>query len=1165
MADWTTAQQKAIDTRDKNILVSAAAGSGKTAVLSERVVKKIVGSANDAGVSVDKFLIVTFTNLAAQEMKERIEHKLNEELGEIQDNGKTLEHYSYLEKQISLLPKSSISTIHSFCQKTIKQYFNELDIDPNMRIGQDIELKIMQNDIIEEVIEEAFEQGTQSFFRLADTYGSVRGMDALALIVRDIYTFTRSLPNPNKWLDEQVNKLLNPCDDLDWKKILTQEDVVSEAISWLERALVICRLPDGPSNYVDTIESEIRWVEEMGTWPKNKLPQDKQSSKSLREQVQDIRKQVKKLLETQAETEDMFAEANELEKYTIKIGELFAEIVNLMRTFEQKYSEAKKERGLLDYADLEHMMLKLLVDSDGNYTQIAKELSTFYDEIYIDEYQDVNDVQETILSAIAEASGTPRFMVGDMKQSIYRFRLANPQIFSNKYTTYPKDDSENDICINLSENFRSKKVVLDYCNQIFQKLMSEQVGDLEYDEDATLKEGNKYEYNVADSMVATEPEVIVIETNTQTAESEEDEDFLAIELEAKMVAQKIKLIVDGKANPKMVYDKENDDYREVQAKDIVILLRAKSNANLFAEALSNVGLDSHLEGGDSFFDAAEVELMFNYIKIIDNPLQDIPLLSVLRSPIVNLTYEDLAKIRHIKSNCPFYEAFVCYVEQHQDEKLLNFKHELEYFRELSKTTTVEELISRIYKQTGYYRYVGMLDGGETKQANLRLLKKEALRYEENSKSGLFNFVTYLQKVYESEEQINQAKVVANKENVIKKMTIHKSKGLEFPVVFLSHANKQFNQKDTTKTTLVHSRLGFGSKYRDTETYIEYETIPYMAIKRAIKNENISEEMRVLYVALTRAREKLYITGQVKNNENFKAIVDLYNNEMNIDAGLVRKSNNYLDWLVLSGIKNITYMTKADLNKADKAQPQINNKVDDLLGINITTQYGDHKKEIYDKLNYMYVHQCAVGLPQKVSVTKLKNELMPEKEIIPYVPKFALDDTPQGAVRGTIIHGVFEHLDYINITTAGDIKSEIQRLIANEQIVDKSIEVIDISKMVSFANSDVINRMRQAQQKFKEQPFVYTLDSKRVDANCTGEKVLIQGIVDACFIENNEIVLIDYKSDYVDISNKQQSINNIAERYKVQVDLYGEALGDIMGKSVAQKWIYLYSIDEWIMV
>ncbi len=295
----------------------------------------------------------------------------------------------------------------------------------------------------------------------------------------------------------------------------------------------------------------------------------------------------------------------------------------------------------------------------------------------------------------------------------------------------------------------------------------------------------------------------------------------------------------------------------------------------------------------------------------------------------------------------------------------------------------------------------------------------------------------------------------------------------------------------------------------------------MAIKQAIRNENISEEMRVLYVALTRAREKLYITGQVKSNEDFKEHVNLYNNEINIDVGLVRKSNNYLDWIALAGIKNITYMTKADLNGVYQVEPELDNKIDDLLNIDIKKSYGEHKQEIYDKLNYTYAYQCAVGLPQKVSVTKLKNELTPEKEIVQYVPKFALDDTPQGTLRGTIIHSVFEHLDYMNITTASSIKDEIRRLITNEQIVDDAIKVINISKMVSFANSSVINRMRRADYKFKEQPFVYTLNSERVDENCADEKVLIQGIVDACFIENNEIILIDYKSDYVDIDNKQQ--------------------------------------------
>ncbi|MGL6174421.1 MAG: 3'-5' exonuclease, partial [Cellulosilyticaceae bacterium] len=757
------------------------------------------------------------------------------------------------------------------------------------------------------MLEECFErEDNEAFLKLADTYGGIRGMEPLMDMILEIYTFSKSTIFPQEWLEEKAELLCQSYEGLDetpWGSELAKEIIsqIKDLEKLYEEALKLCHKPMGPALYEDILNQDlvqIQAVEEgslseiinsLGKISFGRLPGKKQEcDERLKERVKGYRDIAKDIIKGIKESTIPMQDKT-LMSQTAKVGEVVTDLVALVLAFDRRYAEIKKEKGLVDYNDLEHMCLKLLIrkekDEDGKiivgYTETAKELSAFYKEVYIDEYQDSNMVQETLLGAVAGAKedGPTKFMVGDMKQSIYRFRLANPLIFAQKYDTWHKYIQEGeivenigtpDICIDLSQNFRSRKNILEATNDIFDQIMSKAVGDLVYDEDAKLKVGNHYkDGNTAgiEETLAGAVELHLLETDAVVEEVEEGEDLKAVELEANMVAQLIEDLLQGKGNPKYIFDKEIGDYRRVEPKDIVILLRAKSNAGIFEETLLSKGIDAYAEVNSSFFDALEIQTMISLLQIVDNPMQDIPLLTVLRSPIVGLDLDELVHIRKTNEMGSFYEALRTYIhEENASESLQAFYTQLMDYRELAATITVEELLARLFVDTGYYRYVGILPGGAKKKANLRMLRKYAEDFESINQAGLFNFIQYLEKLKQTNANIEQAKLVGANENLVRIMSIHKSKGLEFPIVFLSETAKKFNNQDIKNTLILHNELGFGPKHLDYENEIIFETMPFLAIKNKIIAENLSEEMRILYVALTRAKEKLVITGTVKNLE-----------------------------------------------------------------------------------------------------------------------------------------------------------------------------------------------------------------------------------------------------------------------------------------------------------
>ncbi len=1261
---WTVAQQAAIDKRGANILVSAAAGSGKTAVLTERVMKRIMGSETEAPIEIDRFLIVTFTSAAAGEMKERITAKLGEQMHKLQVEGnmedpKIIGRINYLERQMALVHKASISTIHSFCLKTIKAYFNRLDIDPNIKVGNQSELEIMKMEILEELLEERFEEEDEDFLALAEVYGSVQGMATLVKLILEVYTFSKSTPFPEIWLKTQVQRLnttYHQVSEMPWADTIKKSiyDQIKDLKIIYKDAIDLCNMPNGPMLYGPTLEGDIEPLQDVDentdlntliTAIKSisfaALSRKKQEcDEEIKEKVKAYRDLAKDVVKD-IQGDLAFVEDPKLMSQLPTVGQLMENLVVLIKEFEERYSEAKQKAGIVDYSDLEHLCMKLLVepvfDEEGNqtgihYTEVAKELGAFYKEVYIDEYQDSNTVQETILGAVAMAnaeSDTTRFMVGDMKQSIYRFRLANPLIFAEKYQKFDKHQLEEtaeetsgviqDVCIDLSQNFRSRNNILQGVNDIFEQVMSPEVGELEYDEYAKLYVGNLYNEGNSDSLpehsLAESIELHILETKEPetTTEGEENglEDLKKVECEALMVASLIDKLLKGEGNPTHIFDKEIGEYRKVEPRDIVILLRAtKEKASIFENALINKGIGAYAEVSDNFFEAIEVQTIISYLQIIDNPLQDIPLLTVLRSPIVGLQLDDLVYIRKTQEEGCFFEALEAYLQREDaKESIKIFRQNLEIYREASAELTIEELIAKLYVETGYYRYVAMLPTGAKKKANLSLLKKYAAQYENTNNGKLFGFLQYVTKLQQTTDGIQEAKLVGESENLVRIMSIHKSKGLEFSVVFLCDTGKKFNNSDIMKNVLLHNELGIAPDYVDTDMYVKYPTIPKMAIKNQIISENISEEMRVLYVALTRPKEKLFITGTVSDIGKAAKKWGMFANRTSkriLPLG-VKKAGSYLNWIGMSlyahsemqavrhlvgDEKSVCFKgdSKWQLTVWDKASLGMENKNQELYqkderelleNWDAQKEYGAYKEEIDRRLSFVYPHEAAVYLPTKLSVSEIKRKAQKnmsemghiEETLIPTlkvaeempVPHFIKNEgTIVGAQRGTLIHSVFEHLDLLQFTTYEAIKEELTRLIGEKQLQEEVMQVVSIKRLVEMANSDVVERMRKAKHVWKEKQFIYLAQAHDIDKEYPeDEEILIQGIVDTFFLEEDGAVIIDYKTDYVDLENIEESIHKIREHYIKQLDLYEEALGKITGIPVKEKIIYLYNINKWI--
>lgn len=1211
---WTNEQLQAIQEKDSNILVAAAAGSGKTAVLVERIIHKII----DEQMDIDKILVVTFTNAAASEMRERILEAIYKKLEENPEN-------VHLQRQIILLNKASICTIHSFCLDVIHNHFYEIDLPSNFKIADTAEIDLLKQEVLDDLFEQKYTENDKDFIELLENYTNYRGDEALQELVLKIYKFIQSSPFPLKWLQEKLELLKIEDKDISqtiWGKLIIQavEDDIQESIMQLETVKSKMALYPEMTKFYQKICEDLIIIKDLqnyNSWDElyikllnfnfSKWPVDKKVTNDLKEDSKEIRDKVKKHIKEK--TAKLLSCPQEQAVKDLKIiTPILEKLANLVTEFTKNFAEKKKEKNCIDFNDIEHFALKILLDENNNPTEVAKKYKEKFEEIAIDEYQDSNLVQEAILTSISK--GNNIFMVGDVKQSIYKFRQARPELFLQKYDEYKNKEEktqEDNLKIQLFRNFRSRQNILNITNLVFESIMSKELGDINYNENEYLNYGASYPEPEEIKNYAGIAELDIIDlkedesiTAFEGEEDEEEQERVEDDvLEAKFVANKIQELLNSDY---MVFDKKLG-YRKIRPKDIVILLRATSNLSpIYEKEISDLELPVFSDTSGTYLDTVEIQTILSVLKIIDNPLQDIPLVVVLRSSICNFTDNDLITIRLTDRNCNFYEALIktrLICDGDLKNKIESFLEKLEKWKSISQYMPLDEFIWQIYLDTGYYQYVGLLPNGAMRQANLKTLFEKAKQYEKASFKGLFNFIQFIDKLKKQNGDLASAKLIGENEDVIRIMSIHKSKGLEFPVVFLCNSHKKFNMQDLNDIILLHQDIGFGPTIMDTTKKIKYSSIAKDAIKLKMKQETLSEEQRILYVALTRAKEKLYITGRSKDFTKYvqdkNKVLEMYESEnIKLDAKLMKKANSYLDWIMyvylfnqgrtitlkgeqykLSDIITLNVSNKKDLLKT-LAKEEVVEQIDlkEKIGQILKNKSDEENKKsdqaLKELLEWKYDYIVDTTLPTKSSVTKIKQEKIKLEEMLKgieseeveykksYTPKFMQEDKKiSNAEKGTLVHLCIQRLDERKDYELKDIQNMILNLVEKEIIKKNEADAIDVNLIYQYTKSQLFEELRQAKEVHKEQPFYINIPAKDVvsEAENSKKNILVQGIIDLYYIDKNDnLVLIDFKTDY--ISNEPNAKEKILEKYKVQLEIYKTALEQALGRKVNKTAICL---------
>ena len=1205
-AHWTKEQWQAIMTRNTNILVSAAAGSGKTAVLVERIIQRLLSE--DDPVDVDRLLVVTFTNAAAAEMRKRIGDALEKALAKQPDN-------LHLRRQLSLLNRASISTLHSFCIDVLRTHYYKLGIDPGFRILDDTEAALMREELLEELLEEEYSNpDNETFFKLVDIYSNDRSDEPLQRVIEKLYDFSRSHPWPNQWLDFIVSQY--QVQDKSWIERLhaSIKQELRNNLALLEQAKQMIELPGGPKAYSEAVEHDKiqltklmdaseDWDELFKAFQTLEFPRLKTISKNddvsefLKESVYSLRDRAKKSLENLKASYFALPLKNYIEDM-LKFAPIVQKLIELVKKFAEKFSDAKREKAVCDFADLEHYCLNIL-QADGSTpekpvpSEIALDYQEKFCEILVDEYQDTNHVQETIIQLVARDNNV--FMVGDVKQSIYRFRLAEPALFLSKYKNYSKSGNQAGLRIDLSKNFRSREEVLDATNFIFRQLMDETVGEMNYDRDAELQHGFSYpETNNC------EAEFVLIERESEAEDVPEDiEDALKEELEARFIANQIQKLIE---TPAHVYDAKLKQMRPVTYRDIVILMRATSGSgNIVIEELKKHGIPAYIEMSSGYFEATEIRTMISLLKVIDNPDQDIPLASVLRSPIVKISEEELAKIRIANKKSSFFRAMLTYMNEHKEDelaqKLQQFYGQLQKWRTKARQGALSDLIWQLYQDTKYYDFVGGLPGGVQRQANLRALYDRARQYEHTSFRGLFRFLRFIERMRESGKDLGTARALGEQEDVVRIMTIHSSKGLEFPIVFVAGLSRKFNMQDLHANVLFHKDYGIGTKYIDVKKRIAYPTLLQLAIKEKLHDELLAEEMRILYVAMTRAREKLYLIGSVKNLEKevLKWQTHLDNEEWLLSEYTRRNAKCYLDWIGPALIRHrdgktlreffeekevrasfvytdpsrwkISCLSAKDLKLPDEKKSEIKKEHFVRIQSGLKVDVSEEEKErVYHHLNWTYPHDALTQMKAKQTVTELKRqrEVIDEQSEKLYENRFHLlsEERPRflqktkltAPERGTAMHTFMQHMPFSDVSLEV-LEEKLHELVQKELLTEEQADAIDLSLVYDFTKTELFERIQKAKNVYREIPFTYAMNAR--DFN--DEKVIIQGVIDLVLEEDDGFVIVDYKTDAITnrFASFQEAIPVLKERYDVQLKLYQQALEAIWKKNVKAKFLYFF--------
>lgn len=1223
---WTKEQQKVIDLRNRNMLVSAAAGSGKTAVLVERILSMITDPNKPA--DIDRLLIVTFTNAAAAEMRERIGAAISKRLEENPEN-------VHLQRQSTLIHVAKITTIHSFCLYVIHNYSSQLDIDPSFRIGDEGELKLLREEVVNEILDQHYEEGSESFGNFIESYASGKSDYGISDLILKLYDFSQSYPWPGDWLEQCSENFehssLEELKGTSWMQYLL-EDVRIQAreLSELNRiGLEMCLEPDGPYMYEKMFLSdqavltqlkaaedyeEICRVLRFLSFERMSGKKDEAVDPEKREQAKALRERIKKSLQDMKKfyhSEDPASILSDLEGS--REGAFV--LIRLTLEFAKRFTEKKREKNILDFNDFEHLALQVLVHREGDHsvlTPAAEELSSQFEEILIDEYQDSNLVQETILTSISrERLGQPNiFMVGDVKQSIYRFRLARPELFMEKYDTYTAEDSSYQK-IELHKNFRSRSTVLESINFIFYQIMQKSMGNIEYNEAAALHPG--IEFPPAEDILAGTPTELLLTDLQEEIEkgrsrlAEDQIEYTSKELEAKMIAERIREMTDPETGLS-VFDKEKKEYRIARYQDIVILLRSVTGgAEVFINVLSNEGIPAFAQSQTGYFTAVEVQTVLSMLKVIDNPMDDIPLAAVLHSPIGSLSSTEIALMMSAFKQSPskrglrgIYGAWQYYMEYEEGnadlkDKLCRLWRLLQSFRHRKTYLNLHDLLHQVLEETGYYSYVSAMPMGETRKGNLDMLVSKAVSYEQTSYHGLFHFVKYIEKLQKFDMDYGEASLEGENDNTVRIMSIHKSKGLEFPIVFLAGLNKQFNRLDTYSRVLLHPDMGIAADYVDLTERTKAPTLMKKVFRRRLEIEDMGEELRVLYVALTRAKEKLIMTGTGKKlsekSEKYAGMSE--KGSLSLPFTLLSSANSYLDWIMMAlgreeGFPFQNEMFHVRIYSLNELMSmEVEKQAEDeiargrLLAMDLSEPFdGEVFHELQERLCFRYPHMAAVHLHSKMSVSELKHQgqmideelseplvmnhtfekLGEEERQEPLIPKFLQEGKPlKGASRGSAYHRVMELIDFKRLGEREGAAREIERLYQEGKIQRAVYDAVYISKIQEFCRTDLGRRMISAAghgRLYKEKQFVIGREEED-----TGEVVLIQGIIDAYFKEGGDIVLVDYKTDRV----KEGGEEELTGRYGVQLSYYKEALEQITGKKVKEVYLYSFALGKEILI
>lgn len=1174
---WTKPQLDAINARNGSILVSAAAGSGKTAVLVQRVIEILVDE--EKPCDANKLLIVTFTNAAAAEMKERISERLSELIRQRPFDNR-------LKRQQVLLSNAHISTIHSFCNNIIREHFYILGVSKDFKIADTSKMSLLREDAIASILDSNYNSGSRAFFNLVEAFSSEKNDKRLIQIINLLYDFIRSHPFPELWLDEKILMYdsNSPIENTPFGKVLINYSMslieyciasVKRLVSLVENHKVLCA-------YLQTFNEDLTELEKAkvslgnDTWDEIfkvvgllKLATLKRvsgvSDDPIKIKVMEKRKEIKSII---SQVQSLFcSSSDECKTDTEKLRYIVSELFSVVKQFSQKLDELKKERDICDFGDLEHLVLKLLVKPDKNNslgflrTEQAIELSKRFKFVMVDECQDINEAQDMIFRAVSRDESN-LFMVGDVKQSIYRFRQAMPELFlnkKNKYNYYVSDEDNYPAKIILDKNFRSRKGVLNAVNFVFEKIMSKEVGEMEYTDEEKLAYGAKYEDK-------TDTDVSLKVLDLSLCDNDADMN----KLEARYISEQIfKMISSGYTV------KDGDSLRPVTYKDFCVLLRnANKHAKAFAHEMSLCGIPTFTENSGSFFATSEVSTVLALLNIIDNPIQDIALITVLLSPIAGFSADELCLIRHEDKCNPFYFALKEFSSK--DAKSKMFLEKLERWRILATTMPSDTLVNYIYEETNYTNIVQAMENGSLRLDNLRLLLEYARNFEAGETKGLSSFIRFINRLKENKIDLNCASSMSGVANAVTVMSIHKSKGLEFPVCFIANCSRKFN-KDRDEILLDPS-LGIGIKLFDKKLGYRYSSYQRDAVKLVLENSAMSEELRVLYVAMTRAKEKLIMLTSLKNvDSSIFSLANKLSFNGTVSPYAVKTASSFSDWFLLCALSALSENVLCeDVEKIKKALTKNSNvwEVDFVtpsIGEKLKPPSKNIEEEvpvdekflklIKNRLSFKYPLSPLFNIPTKVTVTDLSSGENKRHFDFSKVPIFSLKEKITPAQKGTALH---TFLQFVNFREARlDLENEISRLVTQGYLQSDLAKKLNRREIKRFLDSSLVSRIIESPKVLREYKFTTRLRLKDYDENVPlefeNEEIILQGAVDCMFQEDDEFVVVDYKTD------RFKSISEMKAKYAKQLLLYSSSVKKCTDINVKQNILYLFYTGEQIFL